>query len=81
MAKELPYFQFEPAAYLTGDITLCSMEAQGVYINLCCLYWQKDCKLGLSKASRRFKQGLINELIEEGIIKTSDDSIVIEFLD
>lgn len=81
MAKELPYFQFEPAAYLSGDITICSMEAQGVYINLCCLYWQNDCKLGLSKALRRFNQGLINELIEEDIIKVTEDQLVINFLD
>lgn len=81
MSKELPYFQFEPAQYLSGDITLCSMEAQGVYINLCCLYWQKNCKLGLSKALRRFKQGLIDELIEEDVVKVVEDQIVISFLD
>jgi uncharacterized phage protein (TIGR02220 family) len=81
MAKELPYFQFEPAAYLSGDITICSIEAQGVYINLCCLYWQNDCKLGLSKALRRFKQGLIDELIDEEVIKVVEDQLVINFLD
>ena len=81
MSKELPYFKFEPAAYLSGDITICSHEAQGVYINLCCLYWQNDCKLGLSKALRRFKQGLIDELIEESVVKVVEDQLVINFLD
>lgn len=81
MSKELPYFQFEPAAYLSGDITICSHEAQGVYINLCCLYWQNDCKLGLSKALRRFKQGFIDELVEESVVKVVKDQLVINFLD
>ena len=26
MAKELPYFQFEPAEYLTKDISFCSFK-------------------------------------------------------
>ena len=36
MAKELPYFQFEPAEYLTKDISFCSLSAQGLFINICC---------------------------------------------
>ena len=28
MAKELPYFKFEPAEYLTKDISFCSLSAQ-----------------------------------------------------
>ena len=81
MAKDLPYFQFEPSEYLAGDISICSLESQGVFINLCCLYWQKECELGLSKALRRFKQGLIQELIDEDVIKVDEDQIVISFLD
>jgi hypothetical protein len=34
MAKELPYFKFEPAEYLTKDV-FCSLAAQGLFINLC----------------------------------------------
>ena len=45
MAKELPYFQFEPAEYLTKDISFCSLSAQGLFINICSFYWQRQCKL------------------------------------
>lgn len=81
MAKELPYFQFEPAEYLTGDIQLCSLEAQGLFINIQALYWQKCCELKLTQVKRRFKEDeLIEELIEEGILKVEDDYIIISFL-
>ena len=39
MAKELPYFKFYPGIYITGDVTLCSLEAQGLFINICSFYW------------------------------------------
>jgi hypothetical protein len=42
MAKELPYFKFEPAEYLTKDV-FCSLAAQGLFINLCSYYWQRSC--------------------------------------
>jgi hypothetical protein len=41
MAKELPYFKFEPAEYLTKDVS-CSLAAQGLFINLCSYYWQRS---------------------------------------
>lgn len=43
MAKELPYFQFEPAQYLTGTVQLCSLPAQGLFINIQSIYWQREC--------------------------------------
>ena len=83
MAKELPYFQFEPAEYLTGDIQFCSLEAQGLFNNIISMYWQRQCELTLTKVERKFKQyfNALNELIYEGIIKVDGDLIHIEFLD
>lgn len=83
MSKQLPYFQFEPAEWLAGDVSMCSMEAQGLFVNIKCVYWQKEGDLSLSQIRRRFKNhlDLIDELIEDGIIKTKGDKVVIEFLD
>ena len=83
MSKHLPYFQFEPAEWLTGDISMCSMEAQGLFVNIKCIYWQKDCKLTLSQVEKRFKDypELIKELIDEDVLKVKDGNVVIEFLD
>ncbi|HRC82057.1 MAG TPA: hypothetical protein PLF27_11810 [Sedimentibacter sp.] len=84
MAKELPYFKFQPSEWVTGDITLCSMEAQGLFINLCCFYWIKDCSISLTNAQQRFSNHVtsLEELLSKEIIKVnSDNKIIIEFLD
>jgi len=81
MSKRLPYFQFEPAEYLAGDIMFCSYGAQGIFNNICSLYWQKDCELSYSQTVKRLKnEDLIKELIDEKIIKVEKDKIVINFL-
>lgn len=82
MAKELPYFQFEPAQYLTGNIQFCSLEAQGLFINICAIYWQRECGLNLNQVKKKFDRlDLISELIDNEVIKTNIDNIIIEFLD
>lgn len=82
MAKELPYFQFEPAEYLTKDISFCSLSAQGLFINICAFYWQRECQLTKTQVLRRFNYpDVLKELIQEGIIKTDEnENIVIYFL-
>lgn len=82
MSKRLPYFQFEPAEWLAGDIMFCSLSAQGLFTTLKALYWQKDCDLTLEQAIKRLKnKELFDELISEKIIKISSGRIKINFLD
>lgn len=83
MSKELPYFQFEPAQYLSGDILLCSYEAQGVFVHLMSIYWQRDCELTLFKAQRLIDSKSWDELLDEDIITLEghNDDIIISFLD
>ena len=82
MAKELPYFKFEPAEYLTKDISFCSISAQGLFINICSYYWQRQCSLTLEQISRRFNYpNELNELIKEGIIDVTENNVKIKFLD
>ena len=82
MSKRLPYFQFEPAEYLAGDIMFCSYSAQGIFNTICALYWQKDCNLKYSQVVKRLgNEDLIKELISEKIIKEENDCIIINFLD
>lgn len=81
MAKELPYFKFEPAEYITKDISFCSYAAQGLFINLCSHYWQRNCEMTIAQAERRFKdKELLNELIDENIITHENGKIIIKFL-
>jgi len=84
MATNLPWFKFIISEWNDGDITLCSMEAQGLFINLCSIYWSQEGDLSLTKAKRRYKEcntTVWDELINEKIIKVNGDSIVINFLD
>lgn len=82
--KDLPYFKFSPAEWNYGDISLCSMEAQGLFINLCSLYWSQQGRLGIAKCKRRYSDcnaSAWKELISEEIIKVSGDDIFISFLE
>jgi len=82
MSKELPYFQFEPAEYLTKDISFCSLEAQGLFINVCSYYWQRGCELTKNQLLRRLNhESVLIELIEEGVIDLDGENLVIKFLD
>ena len=84
MAKELPYFKFEPAEYLTKDISFCSLSAQGLFINICSYYWQRNCKITKSQLLKRLNFiDEFNELINEGIIDIvgEEEFLIIKFLD
>jgi hypothetical protein len=82
MAKELPYFQFEPAEYLTKDISFCSLAVQGLFINACAYYWQRECKLTKDQFLRRLNYPQeFDELINEGIIDLQENQVKIKFLD
>ena len=82
MAKELPYFKFEPAEYLTKDISFCSISSQGLFINICSYYWQRECSLTVEQVKRRFNYpNELQELIDEGIIDIENSVIKIKFLD
>lgn len=86
MAKDLPWFKFNTSEWSDGDITLEDYEVQGVFVNICCYYWSKECDLTLTKIKRRFKDAKPNAFIsltENGIVKHNKetDAITINFLD
>jgi hypothetical protein len=84
MAKELPYFKFEPSAWDTGKIQLFDFTIQGIYINLCSLYWQRLGDLTYKHAVNKVCGGnasALQTLSDEDVIGIDDDKIVIKFLD
>lgn len=84
MARDLPYFKFYVSEWNDGDITLCSLEAQGLFVNLCSLYWSLKGKLFYASAMRRHSDcnaSAWEELIKSNCIKILNDKIVINFLD
>lgn len=82
--KELPYFKFYVSEWANGNITLCSYEAQGLFTNLCSLYWSQSGCVRLADAKRRHSGCSAvawKQLISERIIKVENDMIIINFLD
>jgi hypothetical protein len=81
MAKNFPYFKFTATEWLTGDIVFESLELQGLFINVCAVYWQRDGKLSIEDLIKRYKnESLINQLIDKYVWSDSGN-ILIKFLD
>lgn len=80
MSKELPFFKFFPSDWMMGQISTKNYHYQGVFIKLCCLYWQNDCSLKLDKIKGWIPEKEIKVLESYGIIKIQKSKIVIKFL-
>lgn len=82
MAKELPYFKFNAAEWISGPITLEDLNTQGAFINICAFYWFKSGSLTLSEIKRRLKlkQATIDKLVSGNHIKLDGDDVNISFL-
>lgn len=83
MAKELPYFKFEPSEWIAKDIQDCSLRAQGAFINICSYYWLRLGDLKYATALRRHcenDESVIHELLDCQAIKVDDGFIFIDFL-
>lgn len=81
MAKNFPYFKFTATEWLTGDIVFESLELQGLFINVCAVYWQRDGKLSIEDLIKRYKnESLINQLIDK-YVWSDKGNILIKFLD
>lgn len=84
MAKELPYFKFEPSEWDSGNIQMCSRESKGLFIDLCSLYWTRLGELPYALALQKLCNGnkdALQELIELQIIGLENSNLVIEFLE
>jgi len=81
MAKNFPYFKFFPTEWLTGNIAYEDLEIQGLFINVCSIYWQRDGNLSIEDIKRRYKkENLIDSLLSGGFVKVENDLISIDFL-
>ena len=84
MAKELPYFKFTAQEWQNGDISLESYEVKGLFMDICCFYWVKDCSITLAVLQKRFSSAteLIQILIDLNIIKVDEktDFVCVSFL-
>lgn len=81
MAKNFPYFKFVVSEWMTGDIVFESLTTQGLFINICALYWQRDGNLSIEDINKRYKNpSELSELVNRFLIVESG-LISIKFLD
>lgn len=84
MAKELPYFKFEPNQWENGNIQICNREDKGLFIDLCSMYWSRLGDLPLKLAVQKLCGGnasAFDSLIDEEIFILENEYIRIFFLD
>lgn len=83
MAKELPYFKFEPNQWENGNIQMLTREDKGLFIDLCSMYWSRlgdvPEKLIIQKLCAGNALALI-PLYDERIIEVIEGKIFIKFL-
>lgn len=80
MAKNFHYFKFIATEWLTGDIVFEDFELQGIFINICALYWHRDGKLTIDEIEKRLKTPRLTNLTDR-FISVKDGLISIKFLD
>lgn len=83
MAKELPYFKFEPNQWDNGNIQMCSHLEKGVFMDLCSMYWSRLGDLSYKLAIQKICGGNANaldSLYENKIFDVIDGKIYIKFL-
>ena len=80
MAKGFHYFKFIATEWLTGDIVFEDFELQGIFINICAIYWHRNGVLSLDEIEKRLKSGRLNSLSGRFFL-VSDGFISIKFLD
>ena len=83
MAKELPYFKFEPNEWENGNIQILDRETKGLFIDLCSMYWSRLGNLPFKLAIQKLCGGnatALDSLCEEKIIEVIDGDIYIKFL-
>ena len=81
MAKNFPYFKFIATEWLTGDIVYEDFDTQGLFINICALYWQRDGKLSIEDINRRYKNEKVIQILSGRFFSVNDGFISISFLD
>lgn len=81
MAKELPFFKFEPAEWMMGRITRESSDVQIAFIRICCQFWRNSGDMTIEDASLECDENHFKLLVNKKFILTDGNCISIKFLD
>lgn len=81
MAQGLPYFKFYPSEWMTGNIFYEDLETQGLFINICALYWHRDGILTVEDINIRFKKPAAFTRLSQNFLTVKEGLLTIPFLD
>lgn len=81
MAKNFPFFKFVVTEWMTGDIVFEDFAVQGLFINICALYWQRDGSLSIEDINKRFKNPVELTQLTDRFFSVSNGLISVHFLD
>ena len=68
-----------PTDWMMGRIQRCPEVTQARFMRLCCLYWNKECKMLIEDAEIEIDKEHLDILIAKKIILTNDLYINISF--
>jgi len=83
MAKELPFFKFEPNEWENGNIQMYSREEKGLFIDLCAMYWSRLGDVPMKLAAQKLCAGnatAFDSLIDGNIFVVKEGYVCIDFL-
>ena len=78
---KLQWFKFVYADWRMGKIQRCPETTQARFINLCCLYWSKDCILTVEDAEIEIDKVHLYTLVDKKIVVIDGNYVYIKFLD
>jgi hypothetical protein len=78
---KLQWFKFSYADWRMGKIQRCSEITQARFVNLCCLYWNKEANVSIEDAEIEIDKEHLDILICKKIIEVDNQHIFIKFLD
>lgn len=77
----VPWFKFNPSAWMMGKIQRCEEVTQARFIRLCSLYWSKGCEMTIEDAIIEIDEDHFNTLKLKKIVATDSNRLYISFLD
>lgn len=78
---KLQWFKFTPSDWMMGKIQRCPEVTQARFLRLCCLYWNKECKLSIEDAIIEIDKEHFETLKNKKIISVNSTHFSISFLD
>ncbi len=79
--KKRTWFKLDTKIFLEVPLKECNHIVQAAFINLCCMYWNKDCQLTSEEAIDEVGTLSLTSLENIRVIEWYKEKVTIPFLD